>query len=133
MANGEIDNTFYTGAGFDNTVYTITIQFDDKILVGGKFTEYNNTAVYRIIRLNSNGSNDNANFLASTPGFNDAVRTIATLENGNILAGGDFSTDINSNYVLYYMALINNPYSYRIQAEADNYLNNAQVYLKLYN
>ena len=52
--------TFNIGTGFDggdfDTVDTINIQPDGKILVGGYFTNYNGTTRNRIVRLNSNGS-----------------------------------------------------------------------------
>jgi GTPase SAR1 family protein len=39
-SDGSIDNTFEIGTGFDNWVYTIQIQIDGKILVGGNFSSY---------------------------------------------------------------------------------------------
>ena len=48
--------SFNIGTGFNGIVYTIYIQPDGKILVGGDFTTYNGTTSNRIIRLNSNGS-----------------------------------------------------------------------------
>ena len=57
-SNGSIDTSFNIGTGFDNTVWTIDIQPDGKILVGGDFSTYNGTSRNRIVRLNSNGSID---------------------------------------------------------------------------
>ena len=137
-SDGSIDNTFIAGifddgAG-DPTVNTVAIQFDDKILVGGPFTTYNGNSASRIARLKSNGTIDNDNFFTDgNIGFNNIVRTIVTLENGNILAGGEFTEDINTNPYSY-MALINNPYSYQINTKgADGVLNQQQIYIKLYN
>ena len=48
--------TFDIGTGFNYDVWTIDIQPDGKILVGGGFTKYNGTSRNRIIRLNSSGS-----------------------------------------------------------------------------
>ena len=55
-SNGSIDTSFNIGTGFNGNVFTIDIQPDGKILVGGDFTTYNGTTSNRIIRLNPNGS-----------------------------------------------------------------------------
>ena len=88
-SNGSMDNTFVIGTGFNGVVYTIEIQSDGKILVGGNFISYDGTISYYIIRLNSDGLIDNT-FVFKT-GFNNSVRTIATQSNGKILMGGYFS------------------------------------------
>ena len=90
--NGSIDNTFNTGTGFNGVLYSIVIQSDDKILVGGQFADYNGTTANYIIRLNSNGSVDNT-FNTGT-GFDDEVRSIAIQSDDKILVGGQF-TDYN--------------------------------------
>ena len=135
--DGSIDNRFNIGTGFDGGVFTITEQFDGKILVGGEFGDYDGYAARGIARLNTNGSNDNTNFLNSNPGFNNPVSTIATLENGNILAGGEFTRDTNDTDNYYYMALINNQYYYQLntttKSGGDDLLNQQQLHIKLYN
>ncbi len=50
--------TFTTGTGAGSTVYTITLQPDGKILIGGYFTKYNGTTANRIARLNADGTLD---------------------------------------------------------------------------
>ena len=99
-SNGSIDNTFVYGSGFNDVIYTISIQLDDKILVGGSFTSYNGTVSNYIIRLNSDGSIDDT-FVYGT-GFNVLVRIIQIQSNGKILVGGSF-TNYNgtfSNYII---------------------------------
>jgi len=86
--DGTIDSTFNTGAGFDNSVYTIEYQQDGKILVGGRFTSYKGVTASRIIRLNSDGSIDN-NFNIGT-GFDSEVRCIALRQDGKLVVGGYF-------------------------------------------
>jgi uncharacterized delta-60 repeat protein len=54
--NGSIDGTFVYGTGFNNFIYSIEIQSDGKILVGGDFTTYQGDTYNRIIRLNPDGS-----------------------------------------------------------------------------
>lgn len=60
LSDGAQDPTFNAGLGFNWTVYSIAIQNDGKILVGGYFTEYNGLPVSNYIaRLNVDGSVDN--------------------------------------------------------------------------
>lgn len=92
-ANGTLDNSFNTGTGFDNTVRSIAVQNDGKILVGGSFTSYNSSTHNRIIRLNSNGSVD-ASFNVGT-GSSGIVNSLAIQNDGKIIVVGAF-TSFNS-------------------------------------
>ncbi|MGA2299038.1 MAG: T9SS type A sorting domain-containing protein, partial [FCB group bacterium] len=60
--DGSIDTTFNVGEGFDDEVYTITIQNDGKILVGGLLGSYKKNYNYNpyLIRLNPDGSVDSS-------------------------------------------------------------------------
>jgi uncharacterized delta-60 repeat protein len=93
-ADGSKDTVFNTGTGFNNAVYAITAQTDGKILVGGVFSTYNGFIVNYIIRLNTDGSKDNA--FSTGTGFNNFVSTITTQSDGKILAGGAFTSYNNS-------------------------------------
>ncbi|MFY8214304.1 MAG: Kelch repeat-containing protein [Flavobacterium sp.] len=85
-----IDNNFNIGTGFDNSVTSVAIQTDGKIIVGGDFTSYNGTTKNKIVRLNSNGSID-TNFLIGI-GFNNSVKKIIVQPDGKILVGGYFTS-----------------------------------------
>jgi uncharacterized delta-60 repeat protein len=85
---GTIDNTFTIGSGFIGGVFSIALQANGKILVGGNFITYNGTSRNRIIRLNSDGTIDNT-FNIGT-GFADIVRVIVPQPDGKILVGGEF-------------------------------------------
>ena len=87
--NGTIDNTFNIGTGFTNSVLSIALQPDGKILAGGEFISYDGTSRNRIIRLNTGGTIDNTFFIGN--GFNSAVNIIKLQPNGRILVGGEFS------------------------------------------
>lgn len=87
--DGSIDNTFLVGTGFNEPVKTIFIQSDGKILIGGNFSNYNETNSNRIIRLNSNGTIDNSFSIGN--GFNNSVKSIAIRLDGKIMVGGDFT------------------------------------------
>jgi len=89
-SNGNIDNTFVTGTGFNNEVYDIALQSDGKILCGGLFNLYSGITSNAIIRLNSDGSIDNTFVIGS--GFNNVVGTIALQSDGKILCSGQFTT-----------------------------------------
>lgn len=97
--DGTVDDTFNIsfnedcyGGGFNDTVYTLEIQSDGKILVGGAFTNFDRNGgcgtYNRIIRLNSDGSRDTT--FNTGDGFNNDVYDIHVQPNGKILVGGDF-------------------------------------------
>lgn len=86
--DGSIDTSFDTGTGANNTIYSITLQPDGKILIGGDFTAYNDTAIKHIIRLNPDGSIDTS-FNPGT-GTNNTVYSIALQSDKKILIGGNF-------------------------------------------
>jgi uncharacterized delta-60 repeat protein len=97
--DGSVDNSFVIGTGFNNTVFTIEIQSDGKILVGGGFTSYSGVSYNRIIRLNTDGSVDTSFVIGS--GFNDFPRIIQLQSDGKILVGGWFNSysGYSSNYI----------------------------------
>jgi uncharacterized delta-60 repeat protein len=89
-ANGSIDNSFNVATGFDNAVLSVEIQENDKILVGGNFTNFNNIAYQnRFSRLNTNATLDNS-FNYGT-GFNNYVFRILPLMDGKFLLTGRFT------------------------------------------
>lgn len=88
--NGTIDDSFNIGVGFNNSVETICIQPDGKILVGGNFTSYNSVVQNNLIRLNSDGTKDNSFVIGS--GFNNLVSAIAVQPDGKTYVGGNFTT-----------------------------------------
>lgn len=89
-SDGTKDIAFNTGIGFNNDVYTIEIQQNGKILVGGNFTSFNGNLENRIIRLNADGTKDNS-FNIGT-GFNNLVYSLKCQIDGKILVGGSFTT-----------------------------------------
>lgn len=92
--DGSIDTSFVTGTGFNNEIWSITLQPDGKILVGGHFTSYNGQSRNSIVRLNTDGSLDTS-FNIGT-GFNisewtHSVGAIILQADGKILIGGSFT------------------------------------------
>ncbi|MCS6824585.1 MAG: hypothetical protein NZ529_09840, partial [Cytophagaceae bacterium] len=102
-SNGSLDTSFYLGSGANDYITTLALQPDGKILIGGKFTEYNGITQKYITRLNPNGSLD----MSFDPGSgaNDYVSTFALQPDGKILIGGEF-TEYNGT-ARNYIALLN--------------------------
>ena len=91
-ADGSLESptTFNPGTGPDHRVYSITLQMDGKILLGGLFQNYDGTPRSRIARLNGDGSLDST-FDPGT-GTDGEVDAIALEVDGGILIGGQFTT-----------------------------------------
>lgn len=105
--DGTLDNTFISGTGFDYPVLGITIQPDGKILVQGDFYTYNGASANQLIRLNTDGSQDNTfsvNVLSNT------IKAVALQPDGRIVIGGSFS-EVNGN-IAYSVARVNTDGSY---------------------
>ena len=89
-ANVVIDDSFASGDGFDDSVATLVIDGDNKILVGGYFTTYDSSSAPYIARLNIDGSFDST--LVTGDGFDGVVQAFAIQNDGKILVGGAFTT-----------------------------------------
>ncbi len=88
--NGEVDNGFDTGNGFNHDVLALAIQPDGRLLVGGDFGSCDGESGNRIARLNTDGSRDHSFDLED--GVLDAIRVILPLTNGTVVIGGSFSS-----------------------------------------
>ncbi|MCX6198313.1 MAG: T9SS type A sorting domain-containing protein [Bacteroidetes bacterium] len=88
-ADGTLDNSFVVGTGAQSIVYSIVIA-SGKIIIGGKFTSYNGTPCNRIAQLTSTGAYDNS--LVIGTGFSNIVYKLLVQPDGNILAGGAFTS-----------------------------------------
>ena len=89
--DGSLDTSFNPGA--NGSVYTLGVQPDGKILVGGNFTTLGGggtgtTTRNRVGRLYADGSLD----VSFDPGANDKVDALAVQSGGKILVGGLFTT-----------------------------------------
>jgi len=79
-----------SGAGPDFEIYSIVIQSDGKILIGGNFEHYDSVQCSYFARLNSDGTLDTS-FITSN-GPDSSVSCIAVQSDGKILVGGTFTT-----------------------------------------
>lgn len=94
--NGITDTSFFTGKSFNDYISPIAVQLDGKILVGGNFSSYNGNIVNRLIRLNTDKTQDTTFDIGL--GFGDLVNAIAIQPNGKIIVGGNF-TNISSHII----------------------------------
>lgn len=106
--NGTLDGTFTVptltaGAG-SAEVYSVDLQSDGKIIIGGFFTTVNGTPSGCIARLNTNGTLDttfNVGTALTGSGGSPRLYTIRVLSDGKIMIGGSFTTYSGStaNYI----------------------------------
>ncbi len=87
--DGSLDESFSPGEGFDAPILGIETMPDNKILVVGLFSNYDNTHVNRIALLNADGSL-NSDFKIGS-GANDNIYCI-TLDKDKIYLGGAFNS-----------------------------------------
>ncbi len=88
-ADGSSDISFDTRSNFYSQIYSIAVQPNGKIIIGGNFNIYEKKSS-NIARLNKDGSLDNS-FNPGT-GFNSLVNCMTIQPDGKIIVGGDFST-----------------------------------------
>jgi uncharacterized delta-60 repeat protein/uncharacterized repeat protein (TIGR01451 family) len=74
-SNGSVDLTFDPENGANDSVRSIAIQTDGKIVIGGDFTSFNGNLYNGIVRLNSDGSVDTSFYTGA--GANAPVYSVA--------------------------------------------------------
>lgn len=147
--DGTKDVNFFTGSGFNNTILSIALQSDNKILIGGEFNSYNSLTEGSFIRLNPDGTKD-TNFNTGT-GFNTSVWSIEVQPDGKILVGGTYSyykdlgdsasfIILKGNSVLFNNSFSNNSNSFSVWPNPTNELLNINLFensdlfnVKIYN
>lgn len=87
-SDGSVDNTFNVGSGTNNRIFNILTQNDEKIILLGGFTMYNDETHNRIVRLNYDGTLDNT-FSAGT-GFNGITFDGVIEDDGKLVVVGAF-------------------------------------------
>ena len=86
--DGSINTAFDVGTGFDGGVRDIRIMDNNKILVGGTFTTYNNTNAVYFARIHTDGSIDHS-FAPEEPP-NAPINAVDFNEDGSIIVVGEF-------------------------------------------
>jgi uncharacterized delta-60 repeat protein len=73
-ADGSADSSFTPGLGANDSVFSIALQMDNRIVLGGEFTRCSDVTRNRITRLNTDGTVDpSINFGVGADGFVSAV------------------------------------------------------------
>lgn len=90
--DGTVDGSFVVGTGFPYTAGSqrMALQPDGRIVVTGKFTEYNGTPMNRICRLMPDGALDTSFHIGT--GFNHNGYDVEVLPDGRVLVAGYFSS-----------------------------------------
>lgn len=91
-ADGTEDTAFYTnlGTSFNGAVNSVFVQADGKILVGGDFTQLNGNTRNRLVRLNSDGTEDTAFYTNLGTAFDASIRQVIQTSNTDVVAIGNF-------------------------------------------
>jgi uncharacterized delta-60 repeat protein len=92
-ANATLDPTFNPGRAADDWVLSMLVQGDDKIYIGGLFSNYAGVARARLARLNADGSLDNSYQPAS--GLSMDPSALALQSDGRLLVPGSFGAAFN--------------------------------------
>ena len=100
--DGSLDTTFDPGSGLNTFAKCIALNANSEAYIGGAFSSYNGTLANRIALVTTNGSLDGS-FNAGL-GFNGDVNALAFQTNGEVLAGGNFTT--YNGVTRHYLALI---------------------------
>ncbi|MCL5097165.1 MAG: hypothetical protein M1608_06505 [Candidatus Omnitrophica bacterium] len=87
--DGSVDTAFDPGTGADGLVYSVAMQRDGKVLIGGAFSSVDVRSRNSIARLNSDGTLDTSFNPGS--GFDDSVYAITVQPDGRPLVGGIFT------------------------------------------
>lgn len=92
LTSGGLESAFNPGVGPNNTIFSMALQNDEKIVIGGQFTTYQSESTPRngIARITSTASLD----LSFNPGTgaDGVVRNVNLLPNDMILVAGEFTT-----------------------------------------
>ncbi|PJJ53189.1 T9SS type A sorting domain-containing protein [Hymenobacter chitinivorans] len=95
-ADGTVASSFSVGSGAQGSIRALTVQPDGKVLLAGPFTTFNGSPAPGLVRLNPDGSVDQAFSTALGTGFNNEIFAIALESTGNILVAGTFSNFNNT-------------------------------------
>jgi uncharacterized delta-60 repeat protein len=95
-STGPLDTTFNPGTGANNVVYSVALQANGRVLLGGSFTTVDGFGLNRIARLEANGTRD-ATFSPGSgaeptpPATSADVKSVVLQADAKILIGGTFT------------------------------------------
>lgn len=89
--DGSLDAAFApAGAGANNSIRTVAVQADGKILIGGDFTTFAGVSRGRVARLDSLGAIDPA--FNATSGSSGRIHSLAPAAGGKVVIAGEFTS-----------------------------------------
>ena len=93
--DGSLDSSFQVVTHADHdwageTVYSLAVQSDGKVLIGGNFGRCNHTAHRHVARLNADGTLDTSFLKGQEDGTNNYVAKVLLQSDGKVLIGGRF-------------------------------------------
>lgn len=94
--NGSLDQNFVAIGADNGHISSVIVQPDNKIVIGGSFSVFNNSAANRIVRLESDGSID-LSFQFLTP--SNSVNNIKLLNNAKFLVNNYFMSNWTSTLI----------------------------------
>src|SRR5262249_53401216 len=90
---GDLDCSFTCGGFIDVSVWSLALQPDGKVLIGGYFTTVHGALRGQVARLNTDGTTDHT-FMHGLAGAKGIVNAVVVQSDGKVLIGGDF-TQVN--------------------------------------
>lgn len=91
-ANGSLDGAWGAGDQTDGYVQSISVQADDRILIGGGFSKVRGVTKRQVARLNDDGTIDATFDVGNGPNFSPSVQVVRALPGGQVMVGGTFSS-----------------------------------------
>ena len=89
--DGSVDPSFDPGVGPNGDIFSMSVQTNGQIVIGGAFTTVDGTNLNYIARLNADGSLDTSFNPGYGFGANNLVNSVVVQTNGQILVGGLFT------------------------------------------
>ena len=90
-SDGSLDTTFNTTSGASlGAIYSVSLQTDGNLIVGGTFTKYNDVNANRVARILPNGNLDPTFAIGS--GAGSLVEEVHIQQDGKIILGGSFTS-----------------------------------------
>ena len=89
--DGSVDSSFDPVVGPNADIYSIAVQTNGQIVIGGAFTQVDGTNLNYIARLNADGSLDTTFNPGYGFGANNVVNSVVVQPDGRILLGGLFT------------------------------------------
>ena len=90
--DGSLDSSFNAGSGANGAIFSITVQLDNNVLVGGTFTTFNGEDRPYLVRLTPDGSVENSFAKISLDNFSGSgiYSNIIVQPDGKIVFAGQF-------------------------------------------